>query len=65
MIDEGLCVEASPDVAVKFFERASALGDLQGSLEYAATVGMGRGAEQSYERAGQICRAPASIRKTG
>ena len=57
MLDEGICVEQNRAAAARFFERAADLGDRNASLEYAAKVGLGEGSEQSYERAGEICRA--------
>jgi hypothetical protein len=57
MLDEGVCVEPSPELSAKFFERAVALGEPAGGIELAALVGQGRGVAQDYERAGALCRA--------
>lgn len=58
MLQEGVCVQKDFAAAGRFFARASDLGERDSSLEYAAKVGLGGdGFEQSYERAGQICRA--------
>lgn len=57
MLDEGVCVVQNPEAAAKFFETAAKLGDKEAALEYAAKVGLGQGVEQSYEHAGELCRA--------
>ena len=57
MLDEGVCVVQNHEAAARFFELAASLGNKDASLEYAAKVGLGEGAEQSYERAGELCRA--------
>jgi hypothetical protein len=57
MLDEGICVKQDLDAAARFFARGSELGDRSSSLEYAAKVGLGEGIEQSYDRAGEICRS--------
>jgi hypothetical protein len=57
MLDEGVCVVQNPEAAARFFELAASLGNKDASLEYAAKVGLGQGVEQSYERAGELCRA--------
>jgi hypothetical protein len=56
MLDSGICVRQDGDAAGKFFARAADLGDKASSLDYAAKVGLGEGFEQSYQRAGEICR---------
>ena len=57
MLDEGVCVVQNPGAAAQFFQIAAKLGDQEAALEYAAKVGLGQGAEQSYEHAGELCRA--------
>jgi len=57
MLDEGVCVVQNPEAAAKFFELAAKLGDKEAALEFAAKVGLGEGVEQSYEHAGELCRA--------
>ena len=57
MLDEGICVEPNPQAATQYFGRAATLGDKDASLEYAAKIGLGEGAAQDYEHAGQLCRA--------
>jgi hypothetical protein len=57
MLDEGVCVVQNPGAAAQFFEIAAKLGDREAALEYAAKVGLGQGVEQSYEHAGELCRA--------
>jgi hypothetical protein len=56
MLDEGICVQEDHAAAARFFELGARLGDQDASLEYAAKVGLGEGSEQSYQRAGEICR---------
>jgi len=57
MLDAGICVKQDGAAAAKFFARAGDLGDPDSSLQYAAKVGLGEGFEQSYQHAGEICRA--------
>jgi hypothetical protein len=57
MVDEGVCVVQNAEAATRFFELAASLGSKEASLEYAAKVGLGEGVQQSYERAGELCRA--------
>jgi TPR repeat protein len=57
MLDEGVCVVQDHAAAARFFQRAADRGDRDASLEYAVKVGLGEGFEQSYERAGEICRS--------
>lgn len=57
LLDEGICMQPDPEAAAHFFARAAELGDRNGTLEFAAKVGLGVGAEQDYERAGELCRA--------
>ena len=56
MLSEGLCVKMDTTAAADYFEHASTLGYSRGKLEYASMIGMGIGAAQDYERAGDICR---------
>lgn len=56
MLDEGICVKQDVVEAAHRFARGASLGDRGAALEYATKVGLGEGTEQSYERAGQICR---------
>jgi hypothetical protein len=57
MLDEGICVQKDTVAATHFFARAADLGDQDAALDYAAKVGLGDGTQQSYERAGELCRA--------
>lgn len=57
MLDEGICVQKNPVAAAHFLARAADLGDHDAALDYAAKVGLGEGADQSYDRAGELCRA--------
>jgi hypothetical protein len=56
MLDEGICLKEDSAAATGFYARSSELGDKSAALEYASKVGLGNGAEQSYERAGDLCR---------
>jgi hypothetical protein len=56
MLDEGLCVRKDPVAAAHFFARAADLGDKSATIDYGAKIGLGEGADQSYERAGIVCR---------
>jgi hypothetical protein len=56
MLDEGVCVQKDPVTAAQYFARASDLGDKPATIDYGATIGLGEGAEQNYERAGIVCR---------
>jgi hypothetical protein len=56
MLDEGVCVQKDRNSATQFFARASDLGDKPATIDYGAKIGLGEGAEQSYERAGMLCR---------
>jgi TPR repeat protein len=56
MLDEGICLKEDPAAATGFYARAAELGDKSAALDYASKVGLGEGTEQSYERAGELCR---------
>ena len=56
MLDEGICVKKDPVAATDFFAHAADLGDKSAAFDYATKVGLGTGTEQSYERAGDLCR---------
>ena len=56
MLDEGVCVQKDRNSATQFFARAADLGDKSATIDYGAKIGLGEGAEQSYERAGMLCR---------
>jgi hypothetical protein len=57
MLDEGICVHKDPVAAALFFANAASLGDQDAALDYATKLGLGVGAEQSYEHAGDTCRS--------
>jgi hypothetical protein len=57
MLDEGVCVRKDPVAAAQYFARAADLGDKPATIDYGAKIGLGEGAEQSYERAGIVCRS--------
>lgn len=56
MLDEGICVQKDPVTAAQYFDHATSMGDKDAGLDHAAKIGLGVGTEQSYERAGDICR---------
>lgn len=56
MVNEGICTAQDRNAAASYFARASALGDHGSALDFATKVGLGEGVEQSYERAGEVCR---------
>jgi len=56
MLDEGICLKKDTAAAADFYARAADLGDKSAALDYASKVGLGDGIEQSYERAGDLCR---------
>jgi len=57
MLSEGICLEANPVGAAHFYAHAAELGDERSKLEYATALGLGEGADQSYEHAGEVCRS--------
>jgi len=56
MLDEGICLKEDSVTAAQYFARAADMGDRDAALDHAAKVGLGEGTEQSYERAGDLCR---------
>jgi hypothetical protein len=56
MAAEGVCTNQDSAAAADHYKRSLELGNRTAGLEYGAKVGMGEGAVQSYERAGEICR---------
>jgi hypothetical protein len=57
MLDEGVCVRQDSAGATDYFKRALELGDRASALDYGAKIGLGVGAAQSYEHAGEVCRS--------
>jgi hypothetical protein len=57
MLDEGVCVKQDSAGATAYFKRAFELGDRASALDFGTKIGLGQGAEQSYEHAGETCRA--------
>lgn len=57
MLDEGVCVKQDGAGATAYFKRALELGDRASALDFGTNIGLGRGVEQSYEQAGETCRA--------
>jgi TPR repeat protein len=56
MLNEGVCVKQDSAGATDYFKRALELGDRASALDYGVKIGLGEGAQQSYERAGEVCR---------
>lgn len=56
MLNEGVCVKQDSAGAADYFKRALELGDRSSALDYGTKIGLGEGAPQSYEHAGEICR---------
>lgn len=56
MVNEGICTAQDRNAAASYFARATELGDHGSALDFATKVGLGEGVEQSYERAGELCR---------
>jgi hypothetical protein len=56
MLNEGICVKRDSAGAADYFKRALELGDRASALDYGTKIGLGEGAPQSYEHAGEICR---------
>ncbi len=57
LLEEGICVRPNPTGAALYYARSAALGNHAAALDYAASVGLGAGSPQSYERAGTLCRS--------
>lgn len=56
MVNEGICTPRKPAAAAAYFEEALRLGVTGSALDWATKIGLGDGVEQSYERAGEVCR---------
>ncbi len=56
MVNEGICTPRNPAAAAAYFERALMLGATGSALDWATRIGLGDGVQQSYERAGEVCR---------
>jgi hypothetical protein len=56
MAAEGVCAQADASTATQYFSRAMSLGSADAVFDYGVQVGLGAGVEQSYERAGELCR---------
>jgi TPR repeat protein len=57
MIDEGVCVKQDTNASTDYYKRSLELGNRASALDYGAKIGLGQGAQQSYEQAGETCRA--------
>jgi hypothetical protein len=56
MLNEGVCVKQDSASAADYFKRSLELGDRASALDYGTKIGLGEGAQQSYEHAGEVCR---------
>jgi hypothetical protein len=56
MVNEGICTPRNPAASAAYFERALMLGATGSALDWATKIGLGDGVQQSYERAGEVCR---------
>lgn len=56
MLAEGVCVQPDVAAATPYFAHAASQGLAAAQIEYGLQVGLGEGADQSYERAGNLCR---------
>ena len=57
MLDEGICVDEDHASAAHYYQHGAELGDQSAALDYAEKLGLGEGAAQNYEGAGEACRA--------
>jgi hypothetical protein len=57
MLDEGICVAEDHASAARYYAHGAELGDQSAALDYAEKLGLGEGAAQNYEQAGETCRA--------
>ncbi|HEX9140312.1 MAG TPA: hypothetical protein VF848_11000 [Steroidobacteraceae bacterium] len=57
MLDEGICVAEDHASAARYYAHSAELGDQGAALDYAEKLGLGEGAAQNYEQAGETCRA--------
>jgi hypothetical protein len=56
MVAAGVCVQPDGAIATAYFSHAAALGLPDAMVEYGVQAGLGVGVDQSYERAGDLCR---------
>jgi hypothetical protein len=56
MVVAGVCVQPDQTLAAAYFSHAAALGLPDALIEYGVQVGLGTGVDQSYERAGDLCK---------
>jgi hypothetical protein len=56
MVAEGVCVQPDVAAATPYFSHAATQGLAPAELEYGVQVGLGEGAVQSYEQAGELCQ---------
>jgi hypothetical protein len=56
MVAEGVCVQSDVPGATPYFKRAAAAGLPAAEVDYGVQIGLGEGAEQSYEQAGNLCQ---------
>jgi hypothetical protein len=55
MVAEGVCVQPDVAAATPYFSLAATHGLASAEIEYGVQIGLGEGAEQSYEQAGDRC----------
>jgi hypothetical protein len=65
MTAEGVCVQPDGAAATPYFAHAAAQGLAAAEIEYGLQTGLGEGAEQSYERAGDLCQRGGLERQGG
>ncbi len=65
MVAEGVCVEPDVAAATPYFSRAAAAGLSAAQVEYGVQIGLGEGADQSYEHAGDLCQKAGLERQDG
>lgn len=65
MTAEGVCVPPDGAAATPYFAHAAAQGFEAAQIEYGLQTGLGDGADQSYERAGELCQAGGLERQGG
>jgi TPR repeat protein len=65
MVAEGVCVEPDVAAATAYFSHAAADGLSAAQVEYGMQIGLGEGADQSYEHAGDLCQKGGLERPTG
>ena len=65
MVAEGVCVQGDVAAATAYFSHAAADGLSAAQVEYGMQIGLGEGADQSYEHAGDLCQKGGLERPAG